>query len=643
MTISIRRRPRQAARPITRARWQRGKGLWTISIALFLLSGCYSHALHFPAPSVTSWAPQGCRRVVEPANDLAGGPGWRNIHAGSTNSDAVDVVITPTFKAGWVAEPHLWSATSVVFDRSGNIYFTPLFPHEEVILLSLDSETGRRRWATPGTGTPVGTGSPMLLDDPESPGDEIVYVGLYDRAVAVRTSGETVWDVPTGLGQDGEQLFSVFGINFVPSADALIAVAANGRIYALDRSTGATLLDSPFDLPGAPSITRPLSPELTPEVLKTAQSLLEPFLALPPGVGLETVLHALLGEGRVVPNAFAVDPSSGAIYIAATAPDASDGSRDGISEMGALYRLDLSREGANTSLRETCRHTFQGGSATSPSLSTDGQRIYVGDSEGKILALTPQCEVLWTLDLGEQISASIGVSPDDDELYTVSNRAVTKLVDRGEHGEIIWRTEPEIYELGLQQHSMNVQVLAVAANGIGFQGAAGVTQPGARAPLPLKTGMGVLDRETGAVRFFADGLDESVGVVSTNHDGTMVIGHSPFRRTFVRALRPMMTEKLTGGVRKWEATRPELVVRDALCAAAARRRNAIRNEKACPSSAKAEMEVVGQLVAQAEYWAARMEPSDPDLVAELSARHTPAEVNRLASLCAELTAMSASK
>ena len=50
--------------------------------------------------------------------------------------------------------------------------------------------------------------------------------------------------------------------------------------------------------------------------------------------------------------------------------------------------------------------------------------------------------------------------------------------------------------------------------------------------LTLTTGVGLLDRLTGEVRYFAPGLDESVAVMSTGPDGALYMGNSPLRRLF---------------------------------------------------------------------------------------------------------------
>ena len=158
----------------------------------------------FDPPARTPWVPDGCRSVPTDDPVLPTRAGWRNLHSDSVNTDEVSTALTPVFRADWVAEPEQYHTTGPVFDSAGNLYAAPLIPFEPIVLVSLDPETGARRWSVPNTtGAPSGGAAPMILRDPDNPGEEIVYLPLYDRAVAVRTDGTTVWDVPTGLVQSG--------------------------------------------------------------------------------------------------------------------------------------------------------------------------------------------------------------------------------------------------------------------------------------------------------------------------------------------------------------------------------------------------------------------------------------------------------
>src|SRR5262249_60002194 len=119
---------------------------------------------------------------------------------------------------------------------------------------------------------------------------------------------------------------------------------------------------------------------------------------------------------------------------------------------------------------------------------------------------------------------------------------------------------------------LNLLLTGVGANGLLIQAGAGLLT-GGRA-LPVRTGVAHVDRLTGATRWFADGLEESLGAMSTGPDGALYLPHAPLRRAFSLALG-LTTEPLVGGVSKWSATRHDLLARDSACAAADRAANAV--------------------------------------------------------------------
>ena len=73
---------------------------------------------------------------------------------------------------------------------------------------------------------------------------------------------------------------------------------------------------------------------------------------------------------------------------------------------------------------------------------------------------------------------------------------------------------------------INLNLVAITENGLGYQAAAGRNLT---TPLPTRVGVGILDRGTGETRFFVEGLDETVAVMSVGPDGGLYIGNSPER------------------------------------------------------------------------------------------------------------------
>lgn len=271
-------------------------------------------------------------------------------------------------------------------------------------------------------------------------------------------------------------------------------------------------------------------------------------------------------------NYFAIDAHSGRLWVAATAPDKEDGKNDGLSKYGALYALELSEENGIYQISEVFHVPFKGGTGSTPSLKADGSRVYVGDSFGNLLAIDAKNgEVIWKVDIGKQIVASISVAADNGELYIPTVKDLVKVIDHGSHGDLVWRSKLDMYKASPGIRGINLMGGGVVANGVVIHAGAG---PGI---LPFKMGVGLLDRETGELRYFAEGREESVAAPIIGPDGSIYIGHSPIRHVIAKVLFPLATGPVTSGVAKYSAVRNDLLIRDALYAAANRAENVATN------------------------------------------------------------------
>ncbi len=552
----------------------------------------------FPLPERTGWAPQGERAVGLEDPVTAPRQAWRNIHSDTANSDEITGAIAPLMRSEWTREVETWNWSGPVFDDSGNLYFSPVFPYENVVLISLDRASGLRRWSIPGTGAPPGLAAPLILRDPSDPSDpsaEIIYLALYDRALAVRPDGSVLWDVPTGLTLGPDPFDNLtLGTSYVAPVDAIAGLTSDGHVYLLDRATGAALLPAPYPLPG--ERTPDVPPLLPPALREPAEALLLELLDVPPG-SMNRMSDLLLGNDVEAANMFSVDPSTGRLWVAATAADGADGTLDGVSELGALYGLDVVPSGGGAAISVACSLSFEGGSASTPSLRRDGTRIYLGDNFGKLLAIGSDCQMLWEVDLGSQITGSIAVSSDNDVVYASTLQQIFQVFDRGSSGEVGWQANLDLFDLEPGQSSFNLNLVSIGANGLAFQAGAGILL-GANVTLPLAFGIGLLDRETGEVRSFTQGGEETVAVMSTGADGALYIGNSPLRRA-VAIAAGLTSDPLTGGITKFARERVDLLMRDALCAAADRDRRASSIAALQPEGSAADARQGNQLVVQA--------------------------------------------
>lgn len=575
--------------------------LLILTAAIGIVAGCVPVKKPYAPPEKTGWKPEGCRSV--PAEDpvLGSRSYWRNLHSDAVGSDEVSIALAPVFEAEWTVEPNTFNVTGPVFDAAGNLYFSRSLPLDEAILISLDPSDGSRRWAIEGAGMVGGT--PMVLADPEEPGREIVYLGLYDRALAVGTDGVTLWDVSTGLTGSGDPAMDLcLGIQYLPGADAIVGLTRDGHIYALDRTSGEPVLETPHSLPGEktpPALTGPFGSYLAEQVTEELGDIIG---ELPPGFDFKVIFEILGGSNSEVTNHFSIDPHTGRMWVAATAPDGEDGVVDGVSEVGALFGLDMVPNGGPYyEIVEGCHRYFPGGSASTPSLSPDGSRVYIADGTANLIAVDGNCDDAWSLDIGEQIRGSVGVASDNGEIYVPLPSGLVQVIDQGTEGIIRWRAELDMYFISdpySDQYEIgNVNLASIGANGIGFQGGAGPNVE----ELPLLTlriGTGILDRETGKIRYFGKGVEGTAAVMSTGPDGALYLGNSPIGRAMARVFFEDLTPPLTGGITKYGARRLDLLIRDAACAAADRAANAHEVSGACPDSAEADIAQIRDLIAQ---------------------------------------------
>jgi hypothetical protein len=229
-----------------------------------------------PVPERTAWRPLECRSVPFSSPVLMPRTAFRRAHGDLESSDEVELAYAPTFAREWIAEPGLYQVTTPAFDGAGNLYMTPLLPHEPILLVSLDRETGARRFVVPlAAGDRGGGAVPLVLRDPET-GGEVVYVNSYQRMLALRTDGTPVWEVPTGLGPASASYQSPIGLAWVPNADAIVGLTRDGFVFLLDRRTGAPLL-APLQLPGERTPSRPST--ISPSLGATVDALLQPLAA----------------------------------------------------------------------------------------------------------------------------------------------------------------------------------------------------------------------------------------------------------------------------------------------------------------------------------------------------------------------------
>ena len=535
----------------------------------------------FGPPGKTQWKPVGPRVTGQHSYDIIPEPDtWNAIHVNAANSDTVWGVAAPMFELDWVAEPAYFVGNGPLLDNQGNLYFSPQFYHgERVVLVSLDGQTGQRRWTIPADDDIQASSPAFILNDPENPGAQIIYIIGYNRLMALRPDGSTIWSKDTGLSIYAEELSNkakgkFHSFNYHPATDSLVSVTKAGALFAFSRKTGE-LIAPIGQIPGAPAISGN-GTNIPDFVLNKVDPLMdEAFGKTDEGLSLfSSAVNYIYGGGGIVTNFFSIDADTSRIYMAATAEDAADGTEDGRSELGAIYALDLVDDGKGRfEFQVLNRKTFQGGTGSTPALSADGHRLYVSDNHGHVIALDTELAEVWRLDVGEPLVGSITVSADNNELYAVTASDVIQLIDNGDHGSRAWTAELTGFDgyanVDVQSNGLTA---TATANGVVIMIGGGKKLLGKT--LMLHVGMGLLDRETGKLRYFTEGREDSLAMSVVAADGSIYVAHSPLRRAVGKAIYPELTPHVTGGIARYKPIRLDLLVRDATCAAEARAANA---------------------------------------------------------------------
>lgn len=555
----------------------------------------------YPLPEKTTWKPKGVRCFSTNSNINSRPVTFgRAMHTDLRGSDEIATVISPAIEADWTAEQNFFVPEGPVFDSQGNIYFCPVFPPEDLIMISIEPEKGKRRWVLPGIS--AGAGTPMILTDQET-GEDLVYVGTYDRAVAANIDGTILWDVPTGLPklQPGSLKPNQhnFGLNYHPQTDSLIAALGDGHIYVLDRKTGKQRLSQPFMMPGAQTAVTNFS--LPANIAEKANKDIAHMVgdtgdSFDP---ISSVLHVAAGELQKNTNFFSVDSNSGRIWIAATLPDEEDGKKDGWADFAALYGLDLVQEGENVRLEIKVISKVPGGTASTPAISADGRRVYIADAFDSVYAFNAATgDKIWSINVDAKVAGSLVVSADNGEIFANTRTKIKKIVDRGDYAELAWTANLNMYDTGNFQENIKALGAEAGANGIAFTGAAGVVM--GKQKFPLRLGAGLIDRETGEVVYFADGAEDSVSSMVTGPDGGIYVGNSPLRRALGRAIlgNSKSPKPIVGGITKFKPIHQDLIIRDALWAAANRAINTATFATAHTGAAREDIYQIEQLMAQ---------------------------------------------
>ncbi len=582
----------------------------------------------FKLPGRHQWKPEGKRDIQETNALMPTRNIWRSRHGDAMNSDEVTAVIGPVFELEWVSNPSHFFQTCTMVDYKGDVYGSPNWPQDRTILVKYNGNTGATEWTITSDQRYTTGDLPLVLDDPDNPGEQIIYAGKITEVLAVKPDGTIIYRKASGFPEPPETItndnvgeYVNWGPNYNAINDGLFWVTGTGIVWGVDRKTGERNIE-PFSLPGEKAFAQ--EQRKMPKALQRLDEIeLRPLFSgpgAPKGIQLSHIVDFVLGERTEVANYFSIDQKTGSMWIAGTDLDEADGKKDGMSEVGALYRIDVvpQTEGKyQWKMKIGAKLVFKGGSASTPALRGDGQRGYVGDAFGNLVAHDYDCNIVWKYSLGkdrgaDQIIGSVTVSSDNNELYCVTRKDVIKIVDRGDYPQEVWRAKIDMYEnIDSRFRQRNLLTAPIAANGVLIQAGVG---PELRlfgdTPIfaPLKNGVGLLDRKTGELRWFSEGkgmAEDSLAMIVPTPDGGILVPHSPVRRAIARGIFGDKTYPLKGGVAKYGPIRIDLMLRDIAVAGHDRVQRAYAIKDIQPEGAERDLVEVMDLIKQARMVAPR--------------------------------------
>lgn len=326
-----------------------------------------------------------------PASPYA--PGWSAIHADAANSDYSSVRVAEALEVAWhrsfdgaikLGELEWTINVGPTIGPDGLLYLTTTVPGCH--LQALDTETGQTAWCSAEVGLQAVISS-ALIDNAGT-----LYLADAEAMHAFDATGALVWETPiVGVPLSAQ---------FTPRG-RVVFITHVGIAYVLDPDTGEPVMPPHELVPGATW----------------------------DGVGgLWDCARGL--EGCPSANTIAIDHAAGRVFFTFWEPGAAQ---------AGLRAMRLAETPSGASLTPLWENdSLPGGSASSPTLSADGSRVYVTDNVDSIHALDAATgEVVWSCAFGAASGGSVSVSPDG--VIMAAGGDLQAIRDDGDHATLLWR------------------------------------------------------------------------------------------------------------------------------------------------------------------------------------------------------------
>nr|WP_036527411.1 PQQ-binding-like beta-propeller repeat protein [Nocardia sp. CNY236] len=337
---------------------------------------------------VGALAVTGCGTDVDDIT-AGSGAGWPAAHHDGRNSGTSPVTGARRLTLSWsrpiggpIAEP-------ITLGPEGQIFVTTRLPNCSIF--SFQMATGRKRFCNKLG--PNAISAAAAVD-----GMTNVYVGDDSHVNSFNDMGQPRWRT-TVAGTPVSVQFTGDG--------NLLTITQSGQVDVLSRQTGARVVP-------------------TVQLLGEPDFLAHPSLPWPaPGQGLD---HCGTGGPQCpVANVSPVDTSNGRFYVTVWQPG------EPAAALAALRYVDGKVH------RDWQVRLLERGSATSPTLSADGDTVFVGDNTGRLIALdTAEGRVKWVHQLDWTPRGGISVSEDGLIIPAGDDGYLLALRDAGDVAETAW-------------------------------------------------------------------------------------------------------------------------------------------------------------------------------------------------------------
>ncbi len=403
-------------------------------------------------------------------------------HAGPRNNDYVDWEAPTNIEKSWEALTDSTFTFPCASGPEGHIYCASSWSlaDDKCNLHALDSKTGKKLWEDRVDGK-------CLLDEfsqlntPTVDRDGNVYMGDSQHMLSFTADGKLRWknDINSVLPSRKGLPNPPFGLTLLPNGQLVTATMGDGWILIFDRDTG-DLAAMPFNLPAEkrPSWNTGIGESnATLDAFNISQrpdGLLEQYMS---EEGADLFWTFGLGESHYeADNAIAIDPKTGLMFVASGAAYPNE------DNSGSLWALRYS-EGKDGELGVihvafTVDLDVEGGIATTPAISQDGQFVLIADGDANMIVVDiPACD---SIDDGSacphytavpvhlDIVNSIAITPENRVILPKGKRHIQAIdLDRDKAGKVVarpvWLTQvnPEDFGSSLVTVFKNVAYVPV--------------------------------------------------------------------------------------------------------------------------------------------------------------------------------------